>query len=264
MASAITEWLTGMSGEEAFTAANGIFHEKKGLCSDSEEALAKNSAEIKFEGLFVEHEDDEAMNNNREEVFFCSGRKHGLYRTFTADCKGGKEFQRLGSFDRGVRSGAEWRRLSGDCFLVLTLRGASTVDENNNDETAAGAGLRASFRGVYLYPDLTHAIAGTFLEDGRLQSGHFGAVAAIYCDNGVLVPSVELARCEGASCSYDPSTAFRISKTPFTRDLYEQQIVYVAQSRYDVHWLPQCSQHYHIHNFTNQKENISEIVLGNT
>ena len=94
----------------------------------------------------------------------------------------------------------------------------------------------ASFRGVYLYPDLTHAIEGTFLADGRLQSGgHFGAVAAVSCDdNGILVPSVELTRCEGASCMYDPSTAFRISQTPFTRDLYEQQTVYVAQSREDV------------------------------
>lgn len=239
MASAITEWLTGMSGKEAFAGANGIFHKKKGLCADHEEALAKNSAEINVEGLFVEHEEEDA-ENDREEVHFCSGCKHGLYRTFTSDCKGGREFQRLGSFERGVRSGAEWRRLSGDCFLVLTMD-ASSVDENNNDDdntaaAAAAGSTAASFRGVYLYPDLTHAIEGTFLADGRLQSGgHFGAVAAVSCDdNGILVPSVELTRCEGASCMYDPSTAFRISQTPFTRDLYEQQTVYVAQSREDV------------------------------
>ena len=88
-----------------------------------------------------------------------------------------------------------------------------------------------SLRGVYLYPDLTHAIEGTFHEDGRLQYGHFGAVAAVSYDSGILVPRIELAQCEGASCTYDPSTALRISKTPFVRDLYEQEIVYVAQSR---------------------------------
>lgn len=229
MASTIAEWLTSMSGKEAFAAANGIFHEKKGFCTDQEAARAKNSAEINFEGLFVENEEDDAMND-REEVHFCSGYKHGLYRIFNSDIKGGREFQRLGSYDRGVRSGAEWRRLSGDCFLVLTMDAAS-VDENNNDEDSTADVSKASYKGVYLYPDLTHAIEGTFLEDGRLQSGRFGAVAAISCDNGILVPSVELARCEGASSSYDPSTAFRISKTPFTRDLYEQQTVYVAQSR---------------------------------
>ena len=231
-ATTIAEWLRSMSGEEAFSAANRTFHEKRGLCADQEEAHAKNTGEAGFEGLFVEDEEDDDV---RREIHFCSGRKHGPHRTFSSNCKGGKEFLRLGSFDRGVRSGAEWRRLSGDCFLVLTMSGLSVVDENNNegDEGSLSPASKSSLRGVYLYPDLTHAIEGTFFEDGRLQSGRFGAVAGVSFDeSGILVPKVESARCEGAACVYDPSTAFHISKTPFTRDLYEQQIVYVAPSRY--------------------------------
>ena len=135
VASTIREWLAGMSGTEAFAAANAAFHEGDRLCGGGG---GKEDSGKSAEGLCVEHEDDAAKS--REEVHFCSGLRHGLFRTFSSTCSGGREFERLGRFDRGARSGAEWRRMAGDSFLVLMEAAAADVDENNNSSDAPSAG----------------------------------------------------------------------------------------------------------------------------
>ena len=136
VASTIREWLAGMSGEEAFAAANAAFHERNRLCGGGGGGGQEDSGKP-AEGLSEEHGDD--ATKSREEVYFCSGRRHGLFRTFSSACNGGREFETLGRFDRGARSGAEWRRMAGDSFLVLTeaVAAAADVDENNNSSSDA-------------------------------------------------------------------------------------------------------------------------------
>ena len=85
---------------------------------------------------------------------------------------------------------------------------------------------------VYLYPDLTCAISGTF-ENGKLKSGKFGKVVGVSYDQDascIPVPQIKILR-EDLTFTYDPSMTVSISRTPLIRDPYEHQNVYVANSK---------------------------------
>lgn len=57
----------------------------------------------------------------------------------------------------------------------------------------------------------------------------FGVVSSITYSNGILEPQITIVS-SSPVYAYDPSTTMRISQSPFLRDQYEQEQVYVRQS----------------------------------
>ena len=83
---------------------------------------------------------------------------------------------------------------------------------------------------VFLYPDLSTAIRGQFIQ-GRLTRGHEARVTAVTWSRGLPSPVTSHVSGAGAVFSYQPSGSLCISKSPMLRDPYETRQVYVAQSR---------------------------------
>ena len=63
----------------------------------------------------------------------------------------------------GVKSGCQWRRSPGGCYL------AGEVDSQDRPE---GSEV------IFLYPDLLSVVTGTFSQ-GKLISGHYGHLTGI-------------------------------------------------------------------------------------
>ncbi len=257
LATSISEWCEAMSKLEAgsrFHEACETFHKELRLCAEikqpdeteQKEHRKKKTGKSKLdkkssgktgstkkeckpevppapdleEGLLREFGEE---NRSFSEYSYCNGVKHGLYRHFNASVKAAKEFSALGTYHHGSKTGVEWRRMNGGSYLILH-DASQVIDENNNGDAAVDANA------VYLYPDLMHAIEGKFTGDGKLISGRYGVVSALNSRGRLLLPVVDLIE-GGDEFTYDPSTSVRISKTPFLRDPFEHEQVYVSCSR---------------------------------
>ncbi|XP_059087861.1 uncharacterized protein LOC131884188 [Tigriopus californicus] len=193
IADEIRDWIKEFQDKKTFKKLNKVLLEK----SDT-----KKGAKL----------DEESDNSNTlSEVFKIKGKKHGLFRSL--DHANGNCLKTFGAHLNDQIAGAMWERLPGNAYLVKFLNG-----NNNGEETT----------GTYLYPDLIHAIHGTF-SNGKLLQGKYGFVKSVTYEHEILRPHIRILS-DQDTFQFDQSTSIRISSTPLFRDPYEHHMVYVDHS----------------------------------
>jgi len=169
----------------------------------------------RLEGLVTETLCFCDRDNVTREVVYKRGVRHGFYREFGPSTQPGvKEFWALGRYEQGLKIGTHWKWTPGNGFLVGCLD-----DENRSQGEEI----------VYLYPDLTTTICGSF-DQGRLTRGHLSRLVGHTSKFGIPVPHTKPVP-GSPIISYDLSTTFRISKNPLESDPYETRYIYVKESQ---------------------------------
>jgi len=169
----------------------------------------------RLEGLVTETLSFCERDNVSREVFYRRGLRHGFYREFGPGGKpGSRQFWAIGRFQGGQKVGHHWKWNLGNGWLVGPL------GEENKSE-----GKRV----VYLYPDLTTVIQGSF-HQGKLSSGQLSRLSGSDLQLGILLPRTTPIL-QAPTLTYELSNRFRISTRPLLPEPYEQRYVYVADSQ---------------------------------
>ncbi len=87
---------------------------------------------------------------------------------------------------------------------------------------------------IYLYPDLTTVVTGSF-SAGSLVSGRMGVVVGVASRDGILVPVVKVDEASAQGFTRDVSNNSRMSSTPLLQDPFERRRVQVGLAAIILH-----------------------------
>lgn len=148
---------------------------------------------------------------------FIKGRRQGIHRIFGQSLTEFNHLKYVAFYEDDTQVGLTWKGMVGGAFLVGPA---------NPDGTISGPAC------LYLYPDLSSVVLGSF-ENDRLVRGCWATVEDTDFVNGILVPKVGEPILEHGFLFRDVSTRSCISKLPLLQDFWESRRVQVQTSKVD-------------------------------
>ena len=161
---------------------------------------------------------EEARGEGWAKSVYRRGALHGVTRKFGPAANRRDNLRLVAFFHCGRGKGIVWKGLVGGAFLV-----GGPMDEGGKLSGDEGTI-------IYIYPDLSTAICGSFREDHLVQ-GRMARIVRVDFENHIAVPRVALEADESEVIIVrDVSTAFRLSRFPLQEEPWESHHVRVARS----------------------------------
>ncbi|TRY68905.1 hypothetical protein TCAL_03794 [Tigriopus californicus] len=158
---------------------------------------------------------EESPENGTKFGAFIKGRRQGIHRILGPSVAEYHHLKYVTFFESDVPTGLTWKGMVGGAFLL----GPATPNGKISGPAC-----------MYLYPDLSSVVLGTF-ENDRLVRGCWATVEEIDFVNGILVPKVGEPILQHGFLFRDVSTRSSISKLPLLQDFWESKRVQVQRSQ---------------------------------